>query len=65
MVPDPPDDNEVYPLYAALAFEAMVTDDTEAAGHWLRKIPRAVRGKIKIACDDLDMMLSRMGNTHE
>lgn len=56
------DDEPVYPLYAALAFEAMVNTDLELAEYWLRKIPRAVRGKVKIACDDFDMLISRLGN---
>jgi hypothetical protein len=35
--------------------------EPEIAERWLRKIPRADRGAVKIALDDLDMTLSRLG----
>jgi hypothetical protein len=49
-------------LYATLAFEAMLDGNSERAEEWLRKLPRVMRGKITIACDDLTMLVSRLGN---
>ena len=50
------------PLYAALALNALMTDDLELAEAWLRRMPRNARGNTRIALEDLSMMLERLGN---
>lgn len=50
------------PFAAAMALSYMLRGSIEDADRWLRQIPRTKRGDVKIALDDLDMMMSRMGN---
>lgn len=50
-------------LYAALALNAITIDrDVEAAEAWLRRMPRVERGRVRIALEDLSMMIERLGN---
>jgi hypothetical protein len=51
-------------LYAGLALLAMMENDPDQARRWLLKIPRSKRGRVKIACDDLELMISRLGRDH-
>jgi hypothetical protein len=51
-------------LYAGLALLAMMENDPDQARRWLLKIPRSKRGRVKIAWDDLDMILNRLGRDH-
>jgi hypothetical protein len=51
-------DNQSYVAYALIA---VLRGDDESAKRWLTRIPRSERGLIRRACDDLDMILSRMG----
>ena len=54
------DDDEVIGC-ATLALAAMLAGRPERAAHLLAKIPRSQRGTVKIALDDLDMILNRLG----
>lgn len=46
----------------ALALAAALAGKPELIAPHLSGIPRSWRGKLKVALDDLDMILSRMGN---
>lgn len=48
-------------IFAAMALVATLDGDLEAAEAWAVRIPRAERGRVKIACDDFDLLLSRLG----
>lgn len=48
-------------LFAAMALLSVLDGDLEVAEAWAIRIPRTERGRMKIACDDLDMLLSRLG----
>lgn len=50
-------------LNAAIALVAMVQGDPEEARKSLIEIPRSKRGNLKIALDDLTLMLERLGRT--
>lgn len=56
------DENSLTPLYAALALNALIAGDgLEVAEAWLRRMPRADRGNVRIALEDLSLMLEHLG----
>lgn len=55
------DDYDPVPMAAALAVAHLLKGEEEKARERLAEIPRHRRGDVKIALDNLDMMLSRLG----
>jgi hypothetical protein len=56
------EESDHVPLYSALALVAMLTKNEGMAEEWLGKVPRAERGRLNVALEDLSMKLSRLGN---
>ncbi len=54
-------DKEVVNIKAVRAFMAMLDGDEEEAKRLLLSFPRAHRGRIKYALDDMEMLLTRLG----
>lgn len=55
-------ENGALGLRAGFALAALIEGKLDEVEFWMRRIPRSQRGRVKIALDDLDMIISRLGN---
>ena len=59
------DDNELADLFALMALTQLLGDEDDKAEAWAARIPRSHRGRVRIALDDFDLILSRLGRRYD
>lgn len=51
-------------LIAAAALKAILEGDDARAEYLLLALPRSYRGNVTIACEDLSLMINRLGSSN-